>query len=66
MQAIQTATRNAAKILRMDDVIGTIEEGKTADLLLVKNNPLESLDALLEVERVFLSGNEVRRDLLIK
>ena len=66
MQAIQTATRNAAKILRMDDMIGTIEEGKTADLLLVKNNPLESLDALLEVERVFLSGNEVQIDLLIK
>ena len=66
MQAIQTATSDASKILRMDDNIGTIEVGKIADLLLIKNNPLEDLDALLDVERVFLSGNEVRRDLLIK
>ncbi len=66
IQAIQTATINAAKILRMDDVIGTIEEGKIADLLLVKNNPLEDLDALLEVERVFSVGNEIRKDFLVK
>ncbi len=34
-------TMNAARILRVEDVLGSIEEGKIADLVLVEKNPLE-------------------------
>ncbi len=35
------ATINAARVLRVEDQLGTIEEGKIADLVLVEQNPLE-------------------------
>jgi len=40
MQAIMSATSEAAKVLRIDGDTGTIEKGKQADLLVVTNNPL--------------------------
>ena len=46
----------------MDDKLGTLEPGKLADLLVVKGNPLEGFDALLNVARVFRDGYWVVRD----
>lgn len=50
-EAIKSGTGIAAKILGLDDRIGTISEGKTADLVLVDGNPLEDIDILLDHER---------------
>jgi imidazolonepropionase-like amidohydrolase len=47
MQAIQAATRVAADLLDASDLIGTIEAGKSADLIAVPGNPLDNI-ALLE------------------
>ena len=41
-------TANAAKALRMDDRIGTVERGKLADLLLMRTGLLDPFDALVE------------------
>jgi imidazolonepropionase-like amidohydrolase len=44
----------------MENRIGTIEEGKIADLVLVKHNPLDDIDILNEpdaIVRVMKSGN---------
>ena len=57
-EAMQTATRNAALILK-NDSIGTIEVGKAADLVLLDGNPLEDLRNVERVDRVFLGGEEV-------
>ena len=58
-EALQTATINAAKILKNEDRFGTIECGKVADLVLLKGNPLEDLQSITDVQRVFLGGEEV-------
>ncbi|MPN01993.1 hypothetical protein SDC9_149206 [bioreactor metagenome] len=58
-EALQTATVNAARILKNDDRFGTVECGKTADLVLLAKNPLDDLCNLETVERVFLAGELV-------
>jgi imidazolonepropionase-like amidohydrolase len=45
-EALLTATRNAADALGRLDDLGTIEEGKIADLVVVEGNPLEDIKIL--------------------
>ena len=59
MQAIQASTRNPAAALGMLDRTGTIEPGKSADLLVVDGDPTADLEALRRVRAVFKSGIEV-------
>jgi imidazolonepropionase-like amidohydrolase/ABC-type multidrug transport system permease subunit len=59
--ALQAATSNAAKLLRADNRIGTIENGKEASLLVVDGNPLQDVRALSSISNVFLKGERVVR-----
>jgi len=43
MQALQTATRNAADALQMLDQLGTLEKGKLCDLIAINGNPLDDI-----------------------
>lgn len=52
MDAILTATRNAADALGMLGDIGTVETGKLADLVAVDGNPLEDMSLLQKKERI--------------
>jgi imidazolonepropionase-like amidohydrolase len=52
MEAIMAATSVASKALGLPDEIGTIQEGKSADLLVVDQNPLENISVLTEKERI--------------
>lgn len=64
MEAIVAGTKNAAQALGMGDVIGTIEEGKLADILVVDGNPLDYISILLDkerIEKVFVDG-EILKD----
>jgi imidazolonepropionase-like amidohydrolase len=45
-EAIMAATRMNAEILGVSDLVGTIEEGKRADLIAVADNPLDSVKVL--------------------
>jgi imidazolonepropionase-like amidohydrolase len=56
MEAIQSATLTAAKLLRIDDRLGTIETKKIADVVAVKGNPLENIAAMREVVFVMKEG----------
>jgi len=56
MQAIQTATRNAADLLGMSDQIGTLEAGKFADIVAVPGNPLNDITAMQRVGFVMKDG----------
>lgn len=58
MQAIVTATSQAASALRLDDKIGTVEKGKLADLIVVDGNPLEDLRILQESKNILLVMKE--------
>ncbi len=59
--ALQAATYNAAKLLRADSRIGTIETGKEATLLIVDGNPLQDVRALSSISTVFMKGERVTR-----
>ena len=59
--ALQAATNNAAKLLRADSHLGTIEKGKDATLLIVDGNPLQDVRALSAISAVFLKGERVAR-----
>ena len=61
MQAIQTATRNAAELLGMSDQIGTIETGKLADIVAVPGNPLQDISAMQRVSFVMKDGRVFKR-----
>lgn len=43
MEAIVAATKNGAELLRVADITGTLEEGKSADLIILESNPLEDI-----------------------
>ena len=43
METIMAATKNGAEMLRIDNITGTLEEGKFADLLVINGNPLENI-----------------------
>ncbi|MHA2246331.1 MAG: amidohydrolase family protein [Candidatus Hodarchaeales archaeon] len=45
-QALQAATIEAAKAIRMDEKIGSIEETKLADILVCDGNPLKDISIL--------------------
>lgn len=59
--ALQAATSNAAKVLRADSRIGTVEKGKEASLLVVDGNPLQDVRALSSISVVFMKGERVAR-----
>ncbi len=59
--ALEAATFQAAKLLRAENRIGTIEKGKEASLLVVDGNPLEDVRALSAISYVFLKGERVQR-----
>ena len=54
MDAIEAGTRIAAQVLGMENQLGTIEEGKLADLVLIEGNPLEDIEILLKRELIRL------------
>jgi imidazolonepropionase-like amidohydrolase len=56
MQAIQAATVNAAELLGLADQIGSIEPGKSADLIAVAGDPLSDVAALQNVSFVMARG----------
>jgi imidazolonepropionase-like amidohydrolase len=59
--AVQAATSNAAKLLRIDGRVGTIEKGKEATLLVVDGNPLQDVHALSSISVVLMKGERVAR-----
>jgi imidazolonepropionase-like amidohydrolase len=65
MQAIQSATVNAADLLGWNKKIGSIEKGKFADIIAVDTNPLDNISALENVAFVMKGGvvykNEIRK-----
>ena len=64
--ALQAATFNAAKLLRAENRIGTIEQGKEASLLIVDGNPLQDVRALSSVSVVLMKGERVTRSTLFE
>jgi len=63
MEAIQAATRVGAECLGLEKKVGTIEEGKMADLVIVAGDPLKDITLLQKEEnihQVIKNGNIVK------
>ncbi len=56
MEAIQSATREASKLLRVDDRLGSIEPKKIADIVAVKGDPLKEIARMRDVVFVMKEG----------
>ena len=56
MQAIQSATSEAAKALRLDGNVGSLAPGAYGDLIAVKGDPLSNIRTLEQVDAVIKEG----------
>jgi hypothetical protein len=56
LEAIQVATSNGAKLLKIDAQTGSIEAGKAADLIIVNGDPSKDISDLRKAEIVFKDG----------
>jgi imidazolonepropionase-like amidohydrolase len=66
MESLISATRTNAELFRMEDEIGTVQEGKLADLLVVSGNPLENIAIFQKPDNVRLimkGGRMVKNEL---
>jgi imidazolonepropionase-like amidohydrolase len=59
MQALLAATRNAAQVIGVDAVRGTIGVGKSADIVLLAANPLDDIRNTRRIEAVIKDGRLV-------
>ena len=57
-QIIQAATKNSAEFLGAKD-LGTLENGKWADLIVLSKNPLEDIRNTRSIESVMIAGRKV-------
>ena len=63
-QVLRAATLDNAIAFRLSDR-GTIEPGKRADLLLLRENPLKSIAAYDSIDSIFLNGEILPRTSLL-
>lgn len=59
IEAIQTATQNPAKIFDLSHLTGELKSGLQADILVVTGDAASDIEALRNVQQVYLAGTEV-------
>jgi imidazolonepropionase-like amidohydrolase len=62
MQIIVAGTRNSANVCGLESELGTIERGKTADLIVVEGDPLEDLSVLKHNLKMVIHYGEIIRN----
>lgn len=63
LEAIRSATLNAAELMNWQDRVGAVEPGKYADLIAVEGDPLSDITVLEQVKFV-MNGGAVVKDML--
>jgi imidazolonepropionase-like amidohydrolase len=59
-QALMAATRDAARCMKLDRYLGTIEPGKWADFVVLDADPLSNISNVRRIASVWIAGNDVR------
>lgn len=57
-EALRAATVVAARALRLDGKVGTLQPGARADMVLLARNPLERVENLMAIRQVYMRGRE--------
>jgi imidazolonepropionase-like amidohydrolase len=65
-RAINIATEQNAILLGIEDITGTVEVGKSADFIVLDENPLEDLMALENLRHVVIRGNLIEKPIYKK
>jgi imidazolonepropionase-like amidohydrolase len=63
-EIFKAATINNARRFKIDSQVGTIEPGKTANLIMLRKSPLESVDAYDSIVSIWVHGKQLSRDSL--
>jgi imidazolonepropionase-like amidohydrolase len=58
MEAIRTATKTAAEGIGLSESLGTLEKGKLADCVVLRQNPLSDIDSLAHLDNIYLVFKE--------
>lgn len=61
--AIEAATMGGARLLRRDDELGSLDQGKHADVVGFADDPLRDIHVIRDVRLVMKGGDLVRNDL---
>jgi imidazolonepropionase-like amidohydrolase len=56
LEAIQAATITPARVMKLDNEVGTLEVGRRADLIVLDANPLENISNIRRVRLVMTQG----------
>jgi len=67
MESLISATKTNSELFGMQEQIGTVEEGKLADLLVVDGNPLEDISVLQEEKnlKIIMKGGRIVKNGLV-
>ena len=60
-QALTAATRDAARCMKIDGEVGTLERGKWADFVVLDGDPLADITAVRKISDVYIAGNRIGR-----
>jgi imidazolonepropionase-like amidohydrolase len=60
MQALVAATGGAARVMRLDQQLGTIQPGKWADFIVLSANPLTDIRNTRQIDSVWIAGGRLR------
>jgi imidazolonepropionase-like amidohydrolase len=61
LEALRTATVNPVRFLGTAESMGSIEVGKTADLVILDANPLENISNTKRISAVIVGGRLLKR-----
>jgi len=61
LEALMSATKYSAEALNQEQYLGTIEEGKLADLVILNEDPLENINYTQNVDLIIKSGKIINR-----
>jgi imidazolonepropionase-like amidohydrolase len=59
MQALMAATGGAARIMKLDDQLGTLQPGKHADFVVLRANPLSDIENTRQIDAVWIGGRRI-------
>jgi imidazolonepropionase-like amidohydrolase len=60
-QTLLSATRDAARCMKIDQDLGTLQPGRWADMVVVNADPLADISAMRQISDVYVGGNRVNR-----